>query len=190
MLSLILQAPLSGLKSRQGLVLENLALRHQLIVLQRKGKKPRLKRRDRVFWVLLSRFWAGWRNSLLLVQADTVVRWHRRGFRWYWRRKCRGPGRPKAALEVRELICQLSRANPTWGAPRIHGERQKLGIKVGETTVAKYRVRPPRPPSQTWRTFLANHAKEMVSIDFFTVPTINFRILFVFLVLNNSRRRW
>lgn len=160
MLSIILSASLAGLKSRQCLVLENLALRHQLIVLQRKARKRRLKRRDRLFWALLSRFWAGWRNSLLIVQPETVIRWHRQGFRWFWRRKCRGPGRPAIALEVRDLIRQMSRSNPTWGAPRIHGELQKLGIEIGETTVAKYMVRHPMPPSQTWRTFLRNHAKE------------------------------
>jgi putative transposase len=189
MLSVILHALITAAKSRRGLVLENIALRHQLIVLQRKTKKPRLKNWDRILWTLLSRIWSGWRQSLLVVQPETVVRWHRRGVRWYWRRKCRRPGRPKVALEVRELIRQMSRANPTWGAPRVHGELQRLGIKVGETTVAKYMVRHRNPPSQTWRTFLTNHMKEIVSVDFFTVPTVTFRVLFVFLILSNSRRR-
>jgi transposase InsO family protein len=189
MLTLILHALFSGLKSHRGLVLENLALRHQLMVLQRRARKPRLKGRDRLLWTLLLRIWADWRKSLLLVQPETVIRWHRQGFRWYWRWKSRGPGRPKLALKVRDLIRQMSEANPLWGAPRIHGELLKLGITVSQAAVSKYMVRRRKPPSQTWRTFLKNHSNDIVSIDFFTVPTVTFRILFVFLVLSNDRRR-
>jgi transposase InsO family protein len=169
-------------------MVENLALRHQLVVLQRSVRKTRLKDRDRVLWALLSRFWTYWRKPLLLVQPETVIRWHRQGFRRYWRWKSRGAGRPKVPLETRDLIREMSRANPLWGAPRIHGELMKLGIEISQAAVSKYMVRRRKPPSQTWRTFLSNHAKDIVSIDFFTVPTVTFRILFVFVVLSNDRR--
>ena len=125
------------------------------------------------------------------MKAGTVVGWHRKGFRLFWTWKIRSgkPGRPAVSKEVRELIRTMSRENPLWGAPRIYGELLKLGIQIGETSVSKYMVRRRRPPSQTWRTFLENHAKSMVSVDFFTVPTIRFQILYVFLVLAHERRR-
>ena len=147
--------------------------------------------RDRALWVLLSRLWADWRKPLTLVQPETVIRWHRRGFRLYWRWKSRPrwPGRRTVPQDVRDLIRQMSQTNPLWGAPRIHGELLKLGIEVGQATVSKYLVRHRKPPSQSWRTFLTNHAKDIVSVDFFTVPTATFRVLFVFLVLSNQRRR-
>jgi len=181
----------AALKSRRALVLENLALRHQLDVLKRKAKKPRLKNRDRVLWVVLSRFWADWRRPLTLVQPETVIRWHRRGVRLYWRWKSRPrwPGRRRLPTEARDLIRTMSQDNPLWGAPRIHGELLKLGIEISQATVSKYMVRLRKPPSQSWRTFLTNHAKDIVSVDFFTVPTARFRVLFVFLVLSNQRRR-
>jgi transposase InsO family protein len=127
----------------------------------------------------------------MIVKAETVIAWHRKGFRWFWTwRIHRGkPGRPSVPREVRDLIRMLSRHNPRWGAPRIHGELLKLGIEITEPTVAKYMVRQRQPPSQTWRTFLANHVQTMVSVDFFTVPTIRFDILYVFLVLAHERRR-
>jgi transposase InsO family protein len=119
-----------------------------------------------------------------------VVRWHRQGFKYYWAWKSRHKGgRPAIDPQVRELIRKMSRANPLWGAPRIHGELLKLGIDLSQTTVAKYMIRHPKPPSPSWRTFLDNHLKDLVSIDFFTVPTVTFRILFVFLVLAHDRRR-
>ena len=191
MISILFRTLFSALRSRRAMVLENLALRHQLHVLQRNAKRPLLTNRDRVLWVMLSRVWADWRTSLTVVQPDTVVRWHRRGFRLYWRWKSRPrwPGRRKIPKEIRDLIRQMSRDNPLWGAPRIHGELLKLGIKVSQATVSKYMVRHRRPPSQSWRTFLKNHAKDIVSVDFFTVPTATFRVLFVFLVLTNERRR-
>jgi transposase InsO family protein len=171
--------------------MENMALRHQLGVLQRSGKKPRLQAADRALWVLLCRFWKSWRESLLIVQPETVIRWHREGFRLYWRWKSRSgrPGRRKVAPEIRELIGKLSEANPLWGAPRIHGELRKLGIEISQAAVSRYLVRPRKPPSQSWRTFLQNHAPDIVAIDFFTVPTATLGILFVFLVLGHQRRR-
>ena len=190
MLKLLIQVLISGLKSRQALVAENLALRHQIEVLQRNSIRPRLKWRDRAIWDVLSYLWPDWRRSLYIVQPDTVVRWHRQGFRFYWRWKSRHRrhGRPRITKEIRELIRQVSMANPIWGAPRIHGELLKLGIDVGQTTISRYMVRPDRPSSQSWRTFLANHAKDIVSIDFFTVPTVTFGVIYVFLVLDNARR--
>ena len=191
MLFLILRTFISALRSRRALALENLALRHQLEVLKRNSKRPRLTNRDRTLWIILSHFWPDWRKSLMVVQPDTVIRWHKRGFRLYWRWKSRPrwPGRRKVSKEIRDLIRTMSRANPLWGAPRIHGELLKLGIEVSQATVSKYMVRHMKPPSQSWRTFLKNHAKDIVSVDFFTVPTATFRVLFVFLVLNNDRRQ-
>ena len=139
--------------------------------------------------MVLSRIWAEWRESLHLVQPETVVLWHRKGLRHYWRWKSRRRGRPALDPEVRALVRQMSSANPLWGAPRIHGELLKLGIEVSEATVSKYMIRHRRPPSQTWRTFLENHAKEFIALDFFTVPTATFRVLFVLVILSHDRRR-
>jgi hypothetical protein len=146
---------------------------------------------DRLVWVWLSRVWSGWRSTLAIVKPETVLAWHRAGFRFFWTWKVqRGrPGRPVASHEVRDLIRRMCRENPSWGAPRIHGELLKLGIDIGETSVSKYMVRCRKPPSQTWRTFLENHLQQLVSIDFFTVPTIRFQVLYVFLVLAHDRRR-
>ena len=177
------------LSNRTELAAENLALRQQLAILQPKAKRPRLRNRDRIFWVWLSRLWAGWRSVLVIVQPDTVVRWHRQGFRLYWRFKSRGkPGRPKVEAEIHKLVRRMCRENPSWGAPRIPSELELLGYEVSETTVAKYMVRRRNPPSQTWRTFLDNHLADIVAIDFFTVPTATFRILFAFVVLRHDRR--
>jgi len=191
MLFIILHGIRSFFRDRRDLALENVALRQQLAVLQRTTGRPRLKGLDRGFWVLISRIWSDWRKVLVVVQPETVLRWHHQGFRLYWKRKSGSgrPGRPRVSHELRMLIRKMAAANPTWGAPRIHGELLKLGINIGQTTVSKYLPRGRRPPSQTWRTFLRNHAKDMVSVDFFTVPTATFRVLFVFLVLGNDRRR-
>ena len=146
------------LQSRAALVAENLALRHQIVILQRSVKRPRLHRRDRIFWVWLSRLWRGWRSSLIVVQPETVIRWHRQGFRLYWRWKSRSRcGRPKLDAEIRALIRRMSRENPTWGRRRIRSELHLLGYEVAELTVAKYMVRGRKPPSQGWRVFLKNH---------------------------------
>ena len=135
--------------------------------------------------------WDGWESRLSIFQAATVIGWHRKGFGLFWRWKIRHgkSGRPAVPKEVRELIRMLSRENPLWGAPHIHGELLKLGIDIGETSISKYMVRRRKPPSQTWRTFLDNHLKTLVSVDFFVVPTIRFQILYVFLVLAHDRRR-
>jgi putative transposase len=178
--------------SRAALKLENLALRHQIGVLQRSARKrPKLTAGDRLLWVLLSRIWSDWRSVLAIVKPDTVVAWHRKGFRLFWTWKIRRGqlGRPAVSREVRDLIRRMCRENPGWGAPRIHGELLKLGIDVGESSVSKYMVRGRKPPSQTWRTFLENHVKQLVSIDFFTVHTLRFQVLYVFLVLAHDRRR-
>jgi hypothetical protein len=160
----------ASLRTRVALQAEVLALRHQLLVLQRRHQKQRVRLSiaDRLFWVWLSRVWADWRSALRIVKPETVIAWHRKGFRLYWSWKSRArQGRPSVSVDVRELIRRMSAANPRWGAPRIHGELGKLGIKVSETTVAKYMVRRRNPPSQTWRTFLANHVKDLASADFF-----------------------
>ena len=178
------------LTDRASLVAENLALRQQLAVLQQNTKRPKLRNRDRIFWTWLSRLWRGWRSALLIVQPQTVVKWHRQGFRLYWRFKSRKKnGRPKISAEIRILIRRMSRENPTWGAPRILSELLLLGYSVAESTAAKYMVRISKPPSQTWRSFLKNHIGQIAAIDFFTVPTISFRVLYVFLVLRHCRRR-
>jgi len=190
MLTIILRVVASVSRSREALVLENLALRHQIQVLRRSSKRrPRLSRLDRGLWMLFSRIWSGWRDALVIVKPATVVGWHRQGFRLFWKRKSRAPGRPRTPRDIRNLVRRMARENPLWGAPRVHGELLKLGIDVGPTTVASHVPRVRRPPSQTWRTFLKNHASEIAAIDFFTVPTATFKILYVFLVLSHDRRR-
>ncbi len=178
-------------KREAALQLENLALRHQLGVLHRSVKKPKLTPLGRLLWAWLCGVWAEWRSALIVVKPETVIAWHRKGFRLFWTWKVRHGqhGRPSIPKDVRELIRLMSRANPTWGAPRIHGEVLKLGMNIGETSVSKYMVRHRKPPSQTWRTFLENHVKNLVSVDFFTVPTLRFQVLYVFLVLAHDRRR-
>jgi len=181
----------ASLRSRIALQLEILALRHQLCVLQRSVKRPKLTAADRLLWAWLCSVWKGWEAGLSIVKVATVVGWHRHSFRLFWRWKIRSgkPGRHSVPHEIRELIRTMSRENPLWGAPRIHGELLKLGVDVGQTSVAKYMVKRRKPPSQTWRTFLDNHLKTLVSVDFFTVPTIRFQVLYVFLVLAHERRR-
>jgi len=179
-------------RSRFALQAEMLALRHQLLVLQRttRGRKLRLRWTDRFLWTWLSRLWSNWRSALMIVKPETVIAWHRRGFRLYWRWRSRhSQGRPCLPQEVIYLIRKMSLANPRWGAPRIHGELLKLGLELSEATVAKYMVRHRKPTSQTWRTFLANHTKDLVSCDFLVVPTVFFRVLFVFVILSHDRRR-
>ena len=152
MFKIILIAVSRALASRQRLVLENIALRHQLEVLQRNAKRLRLKPSDRALWAFLSSILPDWRHHLSIVQPDTVVRWHRAGWRLYWCwRSDPGRGRPKVSVEVQSMIRRISLENPLWGAPRIHGELMKLGYGVCETTIAKYMVHRPAPPSQTWQ---------------------------------------
>jgi len=157
--------------------------------LEEQGLRPQLTRVDRVFWVLLSKIWSHWRGALHIVQPETVIRWHRGGFRRYWARKCRSRGRPPTDPKIRALIRRMCKANPLWGAPRIHGELLKLGITVSEAVVSKYMIRRTKPPSQSWRTFLENHATDILAIDFLTVPTATFRVLFVLVILSHDRRK-
>ena len=136
------------------------------------------------------RVWAGWRRALVLVKPETVIAWHRQGFRLWWNWKSgRRLGRPTAAANIRTLIRKMAEANPRWGAPRIHGELLKLGIDVCQSTVAKYMGRLRPPPSQTWRTFLSNHVGQIVATDFFVVPTVTFRLVFALVLLAHDRRR-
>lgn len=176
---------------RSSLAAENLALRHQVAVLQRSVKRPRLRQRDRILWVWLSRLWRNWRSCLVIVQPETVIRWHRQGFKlyWRWKSKPRRVGRPKIEREIRDLIRQMSRDNPTWGVPRIRDELALLGVDVSEATIRKYRVHRTTPPSQTWRSFLKNHVKDIAAIDFFTVHTVSFRVIYCFIVLRHDRRK-
>jgi transposase InsO family protein len=182
----------SALRTRGGLVLENLALRQQLAVFKRRDPRLRLTHPDRLFWLALSRVWSRWRETLVVVRPETVVGWHRWAFRrfWTWRSRHRQPGRPPTSREVRDLIEHMAAANLGWGAPRVHGELLKLGIVISEREVSRLMPpRPRKPPSQTWRTFLANHVGTLASVDFFTVPTATFRVLYVFFVLAHDRRR-
>ena len=160
------------------------------MVAHRDQKRMCFRRRERLFWVLLYRYWPDCLQTLQVFKPDTLVRWHRKGFRFYWRWKTiRGRGgRPSIDPEIRQLIRTMSRDNFGWGAPRIHGELSMLGINVSQANVAKYMIRLRKPPSQTWRTFLDNHVTDLVSVDFFTVPTATFRILYVFVVLRHDRR--
>jgi len=187
----ILRTIISALKSQKALAMENLALRQQLAILRRTMKRPRLTKTDRLFWVFLSRIWRDWAQVLIIVKPETVISWHRKGFKlfWRWKSRRRSKGRPQITRKIRDLIRRLSRENPLWGAPKIHGELLKLGIDVSSATVAKYMIRHRKPPSQTWKTFLRNHIKDMASIDFFTVPTATFRVMYVFIVLSHERRR-
>ena len=170
---------------------EIIVLRHQLNVLRRGSpKRIALSNVDRLLFVWLSRLVPTTLDALMVVGPETVIRWQRAGFRAYWRFKSRPRvGRPGTPIEIRQLIRDMSSANPLWGAPRIHGELLKLGIDVGQTTVAKYMAKRRRPPSQGWKTFLRNHADGIVSMDLFVVPTISFRLLYGLLILQHGRRQ-
>ena len=173
------------------MALENLALRQQLAILARTHPRRRLRKTDRLFWLWLSRMWKNWQESLIVVKPDTVVRWHRKGFAPYWTRRSREnrTGRPGTGKEIRDLIRKIALANPLWGSPRIHGELLKLGMDISERTVARRMPKRKKPPSQSWRAFLDNHLKDLVSIDFLVVPTATFRVLFVLIVPAHQRRR-
>ncbi len=183
---------LSNFRSRAALQLVVIILRHQLDILQRtRSARLRLTQLDRILWLLMYRLWPRCLDAVVIVKPEMVVAWHRRGFRafWAWKSRRRRRGRPLVPSEVRALIRWMSRENPLWGAPRVHGELLKLGIEISQSTVSKYMVRHPKPPSQTWRTFLRNHVGCLASVDFFVVPTATFGLLFVFIVLHHERRR-
>jgi putative transposase len=191
LLALLLAVLRAALRDRAGLVAENLVLRHQLAVVTRPTRKrPRLRARDKALWVLIRRLWRDRRGSLVLVRPETVIGWHRRGWRLFWRWRSRGRGgRPKLDAEARELIATMARENPAWGSERIRGELLKLGIAVSKRSIQRYRGRgPARPPSQTWRTFLANHAAQIWAADLFTVQSLTFRTLYVLLFITHGRR--
>src|SRR6266481_6981230 len=187
----LLDALRAALGARTDLVLENLALRQQFALLRRRSKRPRFGPLDRLFWIWLSQRWARWRETLNVVRPETVIRWHRQGFRafWNWKSRRGRTGRPPVDWEVAKLVRTMALANPLWGAPRIHGELLKLGFDVSQCTVARLMPRRPKPPSQTWRTFLQNHVADLVSVDFFSVPTVTFRVHYVFVVLLHHRRK-
>ncbi len=166
-------------------------LRQQLAVFKRSCQRLRLRNTDRLFWAWLPQVWERWREALILVKPETAVGWNRKRFKLFWARvsQPKGEGRPAVTSAIRALIRKMAQANPFWGAPRIDGELLKLGIDISERTVSRLMPKHRKPPSQTWRAVLNNHMKEFVSIDFFTVPTVTFRVLFVFVVLSHHRRR-
>ena len=190
-LRLFLHVLAAPFRTQAQLEAEVTLLRHQLNVLRRQApSKPRLTTADRLLLVWLWRLFPSLRSAITIVQPDTVLRWHRSGFRLYWRWKSRSrSGRPKVPIEVRSLIRRLSMENSLWGAPRIHGELIKLGIEVAQSTVAKYMARRRPGSGQTWKTFLRNHVAGIGAMDFLIVPTINFRLLFVLVILRHERRR-
>ena len=179
-------------RSRCSLSLEIIALRQQLGVLKRKNPHPRLQIHDRIFWILLRCFWSAWSNVLVIVKPETVVARHRAGFRLFWRIRSRAnKGRPQTDAELRRLIKRMASENPTWGAPRIHGELLKLGVDISERTVSRHirRLSPPDQARKLWATFLRNHREVIAAMDFFTVPTLTFRVLYCFFIIEHGRRK-
>lgn len=180
---------------RHRLGLEVAALRQQLVVFKRKQPRAHLSDLDRAFWVALRRLWPGWANALIIVKPDTVVSWHRAGFRlfWRWRSRPKRLGRPSVSVEIQQLIRRMKSENPSWGAPRIHGELLQLGFEVSEPTVSRYLQRLKRQPDnskvQRWLAFIQNHREVIAAFDFFTVPTLSFRVLYCFFVIEHQRRR-
>src|SRR5882757_3205488 len=190
-LSLFLHILVSPFKTQARLEAEISVLRHQLNVLRRQAPlKPRLTVADRLIFVWLYRLFPSVLSAISVIEPKTVIRWHRMGFRLYWRWKSRSRGgRPQIPGEIRHLIREMSLANRLWGAPRIHGELLKLGIEVAQSTVAKYMAKSGRGPSQTWKTFLRNHAAGIAAMDFLVVPTVGFRLLYVLVILRHQRPR-
>jgi transposase InsO family protein len=192
LLKLILGLLASLFKSRANLEAEVLVLRQQINVLRRRmPKRPNLNNTDRFLFVWLYRLFPSVLDAIALVRPETIIRWHRAGFRAYWRWRSRNPvGRPKVSTELRTLIGEMSRANALWGAPRIHGELLKLGFEVAQSTVARYMCRRWPPPSQGWRTFLRNHVDGIAAVDLFVLSTIGFRVLYCLVVVRHGRRFW
>jgi putative transposase len=191
---LLFGAILRLFRTRRTLLLENLALRQQLAALKRRRPRPRLVVFDELFWVLARRFWSGWKQALVVVTPETVVRWHRASFRLYWKliSKVRRPiGRRQTPKQVRQLIFRMVTENPTWGAPRIHGELLMLGFDVSERTISRWMKRAPRDPERArrWLAFLRNHREAIAAMDFFTVPTLRFSVLYCFFVIRHDRRQ-
>src|SRR6267154_1469795 len=172
-------------RSRAALELRLVALQHQLTVLRRQRPgRPQLLSLDRLLWVLFYRIWPQVIDTMVLVKPATVIAWHRKGFRFYWRWRSRRPGRPGINRKIRVLIRGMSNANPLWGAPRVHGELLKLGIKISKATVGRWMPRRPKVPSPTWRSFLRNHLPDMAAIDMFMVATATFRLVYALIVLS------
>lgn len=181
-------------RSRRDLLLEILALRQQLAVVKDRHPQPRFSLPDRFFWVVLRRLWPGWTRALVLVQPETVVRWHRAGFKFYWKwisRKQVRLGRKPTNKALRDLIFRMVAENPTWGAPRIHGELKMLGFDISERTVLRWMRKAPRnpEPARRWAAFLNNHREAIAAMDFLTVPTLTFGLLHCFFVISHDRRR-
>ena len=181
-------------RRRRSLLLENLALRQLLVTLKRRHPRPIIGLLDKLFWVIARSVWSAWKDSLILVTPETVVRWHRTGFRLYWRlisRVRKQVGRRPTPKEVRELISRIVAENPTWGAPRIHGELLMLGFDLSERTISRWMKRTPRDPdwAKRWVAFLRNHREAIAAMDFFTVPTITFGVLYCFFIISHDRRR-
>ena len=189
-LKTLLNSLLCFIKSRHQLELEIVLLRQQLNILKRKTKNPKLINSDRILISIIAKYLTNWKRSIIIVKPQTVINWHRKGFRLFWRWKSRKKlGRPGICPETKKMIREMSSSNQLWGAPRIHGELLKLGIEVSRATVRRYMIKHRKPSSQSWRTFLNNHINDTVSIDFFVVPTVTFKMLFVFIVLEHSRRK-
>jgi transposase InsO family protein len=194
LLRLLFDLFLRSVYSRRDLLLENLSLRQQLAVLERRSSRPRFSTPDRLFWVVLHRLWPEWRRALILVQPETVIRWHRAGFKLYWKWLSRhrpGVGRKCVGRELRELIFRTVVENSTWGAPRIHGELKMLGYDISERSVLRWMRKVPRSPepAKRWMAFLSNHREAIAAMDFFTVPTLTFGVLYCFFVIAHDRRR-
>lgn len=183
----------SWLRNQNDLALENLALRQQLAIFKQEKARSMISWSDRAFWVFFRRFWSKWSNALIIVTPDTVVRWHRKGFRLYWdtlSRKGRQPGRPPKDQEIRDLIRRIATENPTWGAPKVHAELLKLGFDVSERTVSRYLPRRPANPDKIkqWKAFLQNHRDAIAAMDFFIIPLLTFRLLYVLVIIHHGRR--
>jgi putative transposase len=192
-LRLFVGSILRPFRARSSLLLKNLALRQQLAVLKRHRPRPQIRLFDKLFWVLAKRFWAKWKEALIVVSPETVVRWHREGFAMYWgaiSRVRKAVGRKHIPKEARDLIYRMVAENPTWGAPRIHGELLMLGFDLSERTISRWMKRAPRnpEPAKRWLTFLRNYREAIAAMDFFTVPTIAFRVLYCFFVISHDRR--
>ena len=193
-LKLLLVLFVESIRSRHDLLLENLALRQQIAVWKRQYPRPCIAVSEKIFWVILRRLWPGWKDALILVQPETVVRWHRNGFRLYWTwlsRRRNHAGRKRIRKELRDLIFRMVAENPTWGAPRIHGELKILGFDISERSVQRWMRKAPRNPEpvRRWAAFLSNHREAIAAMDFFTVPTLTFGVLYCFFVIAHDRRR-